>query len=438
MNIILILIFLVSLLLSSKVLPYIYIDFMENKLIKAKSELQSGKNIEDIEGKFNVTIVKTMYQDKTIDDFNEEVKRNFDIKKISLNKFWIVEEQLQKIKDGNSISIVYSQDKQKSSFYTHWIEKDDFIYVIGISVVFFSEIGSFFIYYLISILLVILLIISIAIKFQSLKIVSPILLIKKKAEQISNREYVSVGTYPNNEIGELAKSIDFMSNKLKENEKRLVASNHQIKELSANLAHELKTPISIIEAYAQGIRDGLDDDSFLDEILEQTRQLNIIVSDMVRLVSLQDDSIKNTPVDIIKILEEQIENKSRILNTQNRNIVWERKEHSSRMLEANELLINLLFSNVLNNAIKYGNESNIIVKDYNEGSFWILEVINETNIQSEDIENLWAPFTVGNNLSSTGTGLGLAIVKEITKKYGIESILYIENNYFMIRFIFDI
>ncbi len=430
-------IFMISIVLSSKILPKMYLHFMQNKLDQAQVELLAGKNIRNIENKYSVTIIEASYKGKTIDDFNEEVKREFENKRVSLNKFWIIPEQLQKVKNDKSVKISYSQGKQKSSFFTSWSKKDDSIYVIGISVVFFSEMSSFFLYYLIGILVVVLIIISLVIRYQSNKIVNPILIIKKKAEQISNREYVNIGVYPNNEIGDLAKSIDIMSSKLKTNEEKLIETNDQIKKLSANLAHELKTPISIIEAYTQAIKDGMGDDSFLDEIFQQTAQLNSIVSDMVRLISLQDSSMTITPVDLGDIFTNQVNNKKSLLENTNRTILWNQTEHRAKLIEANEILITLLFSNVLNNAIKHGTGLEIIINDYYIDSFWVLEIRNETDYLPSDIESLWEPFITGDAFDSAGTGLGLSIVKEIADKFNIGSEILIENNIFMIRFTFD-
>lgn len=68
-----------------------------------------------------------------------------------------------------------------------------------------------------------------------------------------------------------------MSDKLRESHQLLEEKNKQMKKLLANVSHELKTPIALIKAYTIALRDGMDDGTFLDTVMEQNERMESIV-----------------------------------------------------------------------------------------------------------------------------------------------------------------
>ncbi len=99
-------------------------------------------------------------------------------------------------------------------------------------------------------------------------ITTPLKELRDVAEDISNLEFKKTKVKTNDEIGDLANSINIMSDKLYEAHQDLTNRNEKLKRFMGDITHELKTPIALVKAYSIGIKDGLDDGIYLDTIIK--------------------------------------------------------------------------------------------------------------------------------------------------------------------------
>ena len=238
------------------------------------------------------------------------------------------------------------------------------------------------------------------------------------------------------EIGRLAKTLNFLSQNLDYALRSLRESNDRLrediekekrlekmrKEFVAGVSHELKTPISLIEGYAEGIKDdivqGEDREYYLDVIIDESHKMGNLVTDMLDLSQLESGNfkLKQTEFELDKLV---VATSKKYLNLiQEKNIKMEVRIKEGIKVFADKNRIEQVITNFLTNAIRYGSENgNIKVAMVNQGPNIVIEVENDgENIPEESKEKLWNKFykiDKSRNRSLGGTGLGLAIVKNI-------------------------
>ncbi|MDD5791288.1 MAG: HAMP domain-containing sensor histidine kinase [Erysipelotrichaceae bacterium] len=262
----------------------------------------------------------------------------------------------------------------------------------------------------------------------SMRITSPIIKMKKETNKLATGAYdVDFNVDSFTEINELASSLDVAT-------KQLSKVDELRKELIANMSHDIKTPLTMIKAYAEMIRDITGDDAEmrndnLDVILKETDYLNRLVTDMAELSKLQSGNIELTKsnFDLKNSVEEVSELLENALRDKNLDLKLDLME---AVIYADEIKISQVIYNYLSNAIKHSYENGIIeisiradenmarleVKDHGEG------------IKEEALPYIWDRYykiDKGFNRSLNSTGLGLSIVKGILErhdaKYGVIS-----------------
>jgi signal transduction histidine kinase len=252
------------------------------------------------------------------------------------------------------------------------------------------------------------------------------------------------------EIGSLAKTLNFLStnlsnalralqesnSKLKEDIEREKELEERRKEFVAAVSHELKTPISLIGGYAEGIKDGIvegeDKDYYINVIIDEAEKMGELVTEMLELSKLESGSFK-IQIDTFyldKSINETIKRLDGIaLNHEAKvNINKEIEEGLQVLGDRNK--IEEVISNFLTNAIRHTKEGgNIYVRTLIVKEKVVIEIENEgQHIPEEDIERVWDKFykvDKARSRSAGGTGLGLSIVKNILKihesEYGVEN-----------------
>lgn len=264
--------------------------------------------------------------------------------------------------------------------------------------------------------------------FLAKRISSPIVNMKKEADKLAQGDYdVKFESKSFSEINELANTLDDATEKLSQ-------INDLRKDLVANVSHDIKTPLTIIQTYAEMIQDISGDDpkkrnEHLNVILKETEYLNKLVTDMSELSKLQSGNIeitrdnfdlKDCTDKVIELLKQLIDEKKIELVTNMDDCV----------IYADEIKISQVIYNFISNAIKHSNENGkIIINIIDSEDSVRLEVIdNGEGISEESLPYIWDRYyKVDKNFNRNvnSTGLGLAIAKAILEahkaKYGVES-----------------
>jgi signal transduction histidine kinase len=276
------------------------------------------------------------------------------------------------------------------------------------------------------------------------KISSPIKKIEHKAEEISNLNFDSVLEIDReDELGKLAESINKLSANLKNAINNLQISNDRLKvevqkekeidkfrrEFIDSINHELKTPIAIIEGYAEGLLDNVnseeDKEFYCNVIIDESKKMDELVKKILLLSRYDSYShiINKTNFDISELLEKIL--KKYRLDIEKKNFVVSKQYKKEINAYGDYAEINTVMDNYINNAIghaKDGDEIIIIVEEDNENTYFSISNSSE-KIETEMLESLFEPFSKvdkSRNRRYGGTGLGLSIVKKIIKLHGGE------------------
>ncbi len=264
--------------------------------------------------------------------------------------------------------------------------------------------------------------------FLAKRISSPIVKMKNEANKLADGNYnVKFESNSFSEINDLASTLDDATDKLSQ-------INDLRKDLVANVSHDIKTPLTIIQTYAEMIQDISGDDpkkrnEHLDVILKETEYLNKLVTDMSELSKLQSGNIvinrdnfdfKECTLHVLSLLEQLLVEKNITIKT----------NLDECVVYADEIKISQVIYNFVSNAIKHSNNNDEITINIinNEDSVKFEVIDNGDGISEEVLPYVWDRYyKVDKNFNRNvnSTGLGLAIAKAILEahkaKYGVES-----------------
>jgi len=202
-----------------------------------------------------------------------------------------------------------------------------------------------------------------------------------------------------------------------------------LKEFTENASHEIQTPLSIIrskiEVMIQAENLMPDQLSSLKDIYESTHRLSKLNQSLLLLAKIENRQFPETHIiDLKELLEIKLNQYDEMIGY--KNISVERNFNNSPALKMNSYLADILFSNILINAIKHSSSSGKLIVELNNNSVIITNSGTSTEIPSE---KLFQRFQKG-DLSGDSHGLGLSIVKQICMTYGLKiEYLYKDGNH---------
>lgn len=249
--------------------------------------------------------------------------------------------------------------------------------------------------------------------------------------------------YANNEIGELGQSINTLSSSLDATLKDLQQKNEQLeadiehkikveqmrKEFVSNSSHELKTPIAIIQGYAEGLKLGMksgrmNTDDYCDIIIEETHKMNRLVCDMLELSKYETGSytLKQRDFDIGEFVRESIESYDILAKESGIEIINNIPDGLTGYGDPERL--EMVIHNYVSNALSHAKYDKKIILSATETKDSIrISVFNTgDHIAEGDLENIWQSFYRADKAHSREEGrfgLGLSIVKAIQDLHGM-------------------
>lgn len=263
----------------------------------------------------------------------------------------------------------------------------------------------------------------------SKRLASPIIKMNTSAKKLAKKEY-NVTFSCETEVKELKELSDTLNKAAKE----LGKTEELQREFLANVGHDLKTPLTMIEAYAASARDlnynkKAKRERDLNIIIDEAERLNMLVNDILLLSKMQSKTIaiNKEKFNITDLITEILE---RFKIYENDGYNFEFKKDINYFIEADKKQIERVIYNLIINAINYvGTDKTIkiILKQENN----LLSVMIKDNglgIKDEDKKLVWNKYYRTNKKhrrNNLGTGLGLSIVKEILEvhnfDYGVDS-----------------
>lgn len=243
------------------------------------------------------------------------------------------------------------------------------------------------------------------------------------------------------ELDELGNHMNVLSDTLEKTISELKAANNELlqdiekkeqidemrKDFLSNVSHELKTPLALIQGYAEGLRDGVSDDPenmqfYCDVIVDEADKMNQMVRKLLTLNQLEfgNEIVEMKRFDITELVQGVISASSLLIT--NENIHIEFTEDEPVYVWGDEFKVEEVISNFLSNAIHYAlGEKRIRIWFEERGDLLRVSVFNTGNpIPEEDIDKVWIKFYKVDKARTReygGNGIGLSIVKAIMDSF---------------------
>ena len=209
------------------------------------------------------------------------------------------------------------------------------------------------------------------------------------------------------------------------------------KQFISDVSHELKTPIALIQGYAEGLVENVTEDEesrkfYAEVILDESNKMDILVKKLLELMKLEygNRNFTLTKFNISELINEVIRKSTKVIEESAITINFENKPVN---VIADEFYMEQVFSNYFTNAIKNvsevdGKKEINITYEMREDKLRVKVFNTGENIASEDLNRIWNRFykvDTSRNRENGGTGMGLSLVKAImvnaNNKYGVEN-----------------
>lgn len=322
------------------------------------------------------------------------------------------QEVRQALKHGNGKAIRTSDTLDKNTFY-YAVRLDDgnILRVAKES----RSIWSVFIKVTPAILILILVIFAISKMLSDVLTKSLLLPIEEMSENLDHLDDIT--TY---------KELMPFINTIQEQHKNILMNAKMRQEFTANVSHELKTPLTAISGYSELIQNGMTNEEetirFAGEIHKSAKRLLTLINDTIRLSQLDtsEQKVIYEAIDLYKIAEDCVNMLK--FSAENHGITIS-IHGTNAYLEGNKEMLEEVVYNLCDNAIRYNNEGgkvDVTVKPV-KGKIYLCVEDNGIGISKEHQERIFERFyrvDKSRSKSTGGTGLGLAIVKHIIQQHG--------------------
>ena len=290
------------------------------------------------------------------------------------------------------------------------------------------------IYTLVFSILAALILAGISAVWLSISFTKPLNKIRNTTTKLAKGNYeVTTQVNQNDEIGELAKSIDKLALQLDKSSKESERFEKMRQNFIANISHELRTPITVIRGSIEAICDGIIKDpeqlkDYNEQILSDSIHLQRLVNDLIDLTKLQntDFSIDKSTINLFEIINDAVRSMKNISTKKGVKINFSLEnaiEEDRYLFVGDYQRIRQMIIIVLDNAIKFSNENqevDILLKK--ENNKYELKICDSgRGIDSKNIGKIFNRYHKSNTEENkNGMGLGLAIAKEIAIRHNIE------------------
>ena len=259
--------------------------------------------------------------------------------------------------------------------------------------------------------------------FLSKKLSEPILDITKKAKKLGSGSEVQFSKYGILEIDELA-------NVLSNAQSEMLKTDELRRDLMANVSHDLKTPLTMIKAYAEMVKDiSYKDDSKREEhctiIMDEVDRLNILVGDILTLSKLQANAeqMELKEFDLVQEIKAIISRYEIIKETENYH--FELSMPDKAIVLADQTKIEQVIYNLINNAMNYTGKDKVVkIHVKKQKDSYLVEIIDTgKGIKEEELPYIWDKYyknDKNHKRNVVSTGIGLSIVKSILERHNFE------------------
>ena len=233
------------------------------------------------------------------------------------------------------------------------------------------------------------------------------------------------------EVNELCVAFEEMRRRLKENAEEKLASEQENKDLISNIAHDLKTPITAVKGYAEGIIDGVANtpekiDKYVRTIYSKANEMDTLINELTLYSKIDTNKIPYNfaKINVEEYFDDCIEEIGIDLENKGIGLAYYNYTESDVLIIADPEQLRRVVNNIIGNSAKYMDKSNgfINVRIKDVGDFIQVEIEdNGRGIPQKDLPYIFDRFyrgDVSRNSATGGSGIGLSIVKKIIEDHG--------------------
>ena len=260
----------------------------------------------------------------------------------------------------------------------------------------------------------------------------PLVKLRKATQNIKdgNLDFV-MDVEGTDEFAELCRDFEEMRHRLKESAEEKILLDKENKELISNISHDLKTPITAVKGYVEGIMDGVADTpdkvaKYVRTIYNKASEMDVLINELTLYSKIDTNRIPYnfTILSVNDYFNDCSEDLSLDLEAKNVEFGYFNYVEPEVKVIADPEQIKRVVHNIVNNSVKYMDKDkpkiNLRVKDV--GDFVQVEIEdNGKGIASKDLPNVFERFyrtDASRNSSKGGSGIGLSIVKKIIEEHG--------------------
>ena len=263
-------------------------------------------------------------------------------------------------------------------------------------------------------------------------ILTPIETLKKATRNIrdGNLDFeVEIGD--DDEIGELCADFEEMRIRLKESTEEKVVFDSQNKELISNISHDLKTPITAVKGYVEGLLDGVADTpekqkKYLRTIYNKANDMDRLINELTFYSKIDTNRIPYTfnKINVKEYFDDCFEDIGMEMSQQQISLRYDNKVAPDVMVIADAEQIKRVINNIVGNSVKYMDkpDKSIAIRVMDVGDFVQVEIEdNGRGIAAKDLPYIFDRFyrtDTSRNSSKGGSGIGLSIVHKVMEDHG--------------------
>lgn len=261
--------------------------------------------------------------------------------------------------------------------------------------------------------------------FISRHVAEPIIILNNTAKEMAKGDHNIIFKTDSDiqELNSLAQTLNVAN-------KELGKTEELRRELMANVSHDLKTPLTMIKAYAEMVRDLTyknkeKRNSNLNTIIEETDRLNLLVNDTLELSRLQSNTmeLKYEKFDLNDTIKTVVDRFSYLEETKNYKFIYNGIKNA--MVNADKIKIEQVIYNLIGNATNYVlDDKTVIINLKSREDKYLVEIIDHgKGIDKKELNLIWDKYyrvDKKHKRNTIGTGLGLSIVKNIFIMHGLE------------------
>ncbi len=244
-------------------------------------------------------------------------------------------------------------------------------------------------------------------------------------------DYALDSSQVDGEISDLYDRYEGMRLKLKEASEDRIRDEAQNRELISNITHDLKTPITSIKGYAEGIMDGVADTEekrqrYIRTIYDKTKDLDRLINELSYYSNIDSNKIPYTfqRIDVSGFFQDCVEEVGMDLENKNILLNYSNLLQPGTRIIADPIQFRKVINNIIGNSVKYMDKPQGII------DIRLLDAVDSVRVEIEDngkgiatkdLSNIFERFyrtDASRNSSQGGSGIGLSIVKKIVEDHG--------------------